>query len=85
MYGSWERVHGRVYASTGVHFLFDPQTGAYVGKRKIDSTREVSEDGQSYSAVSRVTTFDANGNVVGTFTARATSQRLPVDRIPDQP
>src|SRR3954452_19867225 len=28
MYGSWERIHGRLYASTGMHFLFDPQTGA---------------------------------------------------------
>jgi hypothetical protein len=85
MDGSWERLHGRLYATTGVHFLFDPQTGAYLGKRKVDSTREVSEDGESYSAVSRVTTFDANGSVLGTFMSRATAERLPVDRIPDQP
>ena len=84
-YGSWERVHGRLYATTAVHFLFNPQTGAFLGKRKIDSTREVSEDGQSYRAVSRVTTFDTNGNVLGTFTARANGERMHVDRIPDLP
>ena len=27
LYSSWERVSGRQYAATGVHFLFNPQTG----------------------------------------------------------
>jgi hypothetical protein len=85
MYGSWERIHGRLYASTGVHFLFDPQTGAYAGKRKINRTLELASDGQSYSAVAKVTMFDANGNAVGTFTARGTGERLQVERIPDLP
>ena len=85
MVGSWERIHGRLYASTGVHFLFDPQTGAYVGKRKINRTLEVAEDGQSFALVARVTTFDANGNVLGIFAVRGSGERLQVERIPDQP
>ena len=85
MVGSWERIHGRLYASTGVHFLFDPQTGAYVGKRKINRTLEVAEDGQSFALVARVTTFDANGNVLGIFAVRGSGERLQVELIPDEP
>jgi hypothetical protein len=85
MFGSWERIHSQLYAVTGLHYIFDPQTGAYTGKRKIDRTLEVSADGQSYSNVARVTTFDTHGNVVSTFTVHGTGERVPVDRIPDQP
>ncbi len=85
MVGSWERIDGRLYASTGVHFLFDPQTGAYLGKNKIDRTIEVAENGRSFSLVARVTRLAPNGTVLGTFTVHGTGERLPVDRIPDQP
>jgi hypothetical protein len=85
MIGSWERIHGHLYAATGVHYLFNSQSGALVGSNKIDRTLEVAEDGQSFSVVARVTTFDASGHAVGAFTVHGTAERLPVDRIPDQP
>lgn len=83
--GSWERITGRLYASTTVFFRFDPQTGAFLGTRKINRTHELAPDGQSFSHVAQVTTFDPNGNALGTFVARATAVRMPVERIPDQP
>ncbi len=85
LYASWERIGGRLYAASGVHFLFNPQTGQYLGKRKIDRTIRLSADGQSFSAVARVTTFDPAGNIVGSGTAISTAERMPVDRIPDLP
>ena len=85
MYGSWERIHERLYAATGVHFLFNPETGAYIGTRRINRTVELSHDGQTFKLVAKVTTFDTNGNVLGTFTVRGTGQRLQVERIPEQP
>jgi hypothetical protein len=84
-YGSWERIGGRMYASTMVFFRFNPLTGAYLGTQKINRTIRLAEDGQSFSHVARVTTFDASGNVLGTFVARATAERVQVERIPDQP
>ena len=85
MYGSWERIDERLYAATGVHFLFNPETGAYVGTRRINRTVEVSHDGQTFKLVAKVTTFDTSGNVLGTFTVSGTGQRLQVERIPEQP
>jgi hypothetical protein len=83
LYGSWERIKGRLYAATGIHFRFDPATAAYLGTRKVDRTIELSQDGQSFSAVARATTYDANGNVLGVGTATSTGVRIPIDRIPN--
>jgi hypothetical protein len=85
LYSSWERIGGRLYAASGEHFLFEPQSGAFAGVRRIDRTIELSQDGQSFAVVARVTTLDASGNVVGTFIARASAVRMPVERIPDRP
>jgi hypothetical protein len=83
LYGSWERIKGRLYAATGIHFRFDPQTGAYLGTRKVDRTIELSQDGQSFSAIARATTYDANGNVLGVGTATSAGTRISIDRIPN--
>ena len=85
MFGNWVRIAGRRYAATGVHFLFDPQTGAFAGTRRIDRTFELAQDGQSFTGIAKVTTFDPNGNVVGTGTATATAERMQVEPIQGQP
>jgi hypothetical protein len=59
--------------------------GGIQGTRKINRTLELAQGGQSYEAVSRVTTFDASGNVVATFTARASAERVQLEPIPDRP
>jgi len=84
-HGTWRRIQGRLYAVTGVHFRFNPQTDAYLGTHKINSTRRLSQDGQSFTAFARVTVFDPGGNVVGSFSATASGKRMQVERIPDQP
>ena len=63
-YGAWERVEGRTYASSGLFFRFDPQTGAQVATHKIDRTIQLSADGQTFAAVARAVTYDMNGNVI---------------------
>jgi hypothetical protein len=85
LYSSWERNSGRLYSATGVHFLYNPATGEFVGTRKINRTIELSEDGQSFAAIARVTTLDPNGNVLGSGTATASGERLLVEQIPAQP
>jgi hypothetical protein len=45
----------------------------------------LSQNGQSFTAIARVTVFDPDGNVVGSFTATASGKRMQVERIPDQP
>jgi hypothetical protein len=85
MFGAWERVDGRHYAATGQHFLFDPVSGAFTGWRKISRTFELSQDGQSFSGVAHVTTYNAAGGVTETFVAQAAAQRMQVERAPAQP
>jgi hypothetical protein len=84
-YGSWERIEGRLYASTGVIIRFDPQTGAQVGSMKINRTMRLSQDGQSMAVVARATTYDLQGNVIASFPVVASGERLQVERIPDEP
>lgn len=85
MYGAWERIGRRLYAATGVHYLFNRQTGAYLGTRKINRTIELARDGQSFSIIARVTTLDPDGNVLGSFVATSSGERMQVERIPEQP
>jgi hypothetical protein len=40
---------------------------------------------QSFSAIARVTTFDAGGNVFESGIARSTGERMSVDSIPERP
>ena len=68
---SWERIEGRLYAATGMHFLFNAQTGEFLGTRKINRTIELAQDGQSFSLIGRATTFDPGGNVLATLMVRA--------------
>ena len=85
MLSTWKHLGGRLYAATGSHFIFNPQTGELQGTRKINRTIEVAADGQSYATVARVTTFDPAGNIVGMFIARASAQRMQLEPIPDLP
>jgi hypothetical protein len=85
LYSSWERIEGRLYAATGLHFLFNAQSGEFVGTRKINRSIELARDGQSFSLIGRATTFDPDGNVLATLMVRATGERMQVERIPDLP
>jgi len=79
-YASWVRVGGREYAATGVFFRFDPQTGAFVGKQKINRTIDLSENGQSFTFQGHATIYDANGNVVvANVPVNGSGQRLQVE------
>jgi hypothetical protein len=85
MFSTWKRLGGRLYAATGEHFIFNEQTGEFLGTRKINRTMELARDGQSFEAVARATTFDPLGNVVGTIVARASAERIQLEPIPDRP
>ena len=78
-YGSWERVGRREFAATSVFFRFDPQTGAFLGKQKINRTIDLSQDGQSFTFQGRATVYDANGNVVANVPVSGSGQRLQVE------
>lgn len=84
-YGAWQRVEGRLYAASALFFRFDPQTGAHVRTQKIDRTIRLSEDGQTFTQVARATIYDLNGNVVATARVVGTGERMPIERIPDEP
>jgi hypothetical protein len=81
-YASWMRVDGHQYAATGLFFRFDPQTGAFVGKQKINRTIVVSEDGQSFTFGGRAIAYDANGSVLASFPVGGVGQRLEVETEP---
>ena len=81
-YASWKRVKGREYAATGLFFRFDPQTGAFVGRMKINRTIELAQDGQSFTFRGSSTILDTNGNVVVSVPASGTGHRLQVEEQP---
>jgi hypothetical protein len=85
MFSTWKRIGARLYAATGQHFIFNPATGAFEGTRKVNRTIELARDGESFKTVARVTTLDGQGNVVATFTARSSAQRMQLEPIPDLP
>lgn len=84
-YGSWERVEGRLYASSYSFFRFDPQTGASIGTLKVDRNLRLADDGRTFTAASVATAYDNAGNVVFTFKVRSTAERVGIHRIPDLP
>ena len=83
-FGSWERIDGRLYAASGRIFRYDAQ-GAHVATMKINRTMRLSQDGQSMAVVARATLYDLNGNVLQDFPVVASGERLPVERIPNEP
>jgi hypothetical protein len=83
-HGAWEYVGERTYATTTVFHRFSP-TGAYLGTQKIDANRQLSHDGEMYTAVAVSRMFDPDGNLTFSGRATATAKRLKVERIPDQP
>jgi hypothetical protein len=83
--GSWERIEGRLYANSGSFFRYNVQTGAHIGSVKISRTLRLSEDGQSFTMIGRVQVLDLAGNVVTSFLAQGTGERMQVERIAEQP
>jgi len=85
-HGSWERVDGRSYATTMLFFRFNPQTGAFLGTQKVNRTMRLSQDGQTFEAVSLAAQYDPEGVLtLGGLRATETGERIDVERIPDQP
>lgn len=84
-HGAWERVGNRLYATTIVFFRFDPQ-GAYLGTQKIRRTLRLSDDGESFTAISISELRDPAGNVIASnLRATEAAERIDVERIPDVP
>jgi hypothetical protein len=84
-FGSWERLEGRLYASSGSFLRFDTQTGANIGSARIDRTIRLSDDGESFAVVARVRILDVDGNVISTALVRTSGERMQIERIPDVP
>jgi predicted small secreted protein len=85
-HGVWERIDGRLYATTMLFFRFNPQTGALLGTQKVNRTMRLSQDGQTFEAVSLATQYEPDGVLtVGGLRATETGERIDVERIPDQP
>jgi len=83
--GAWERVEGRLYASSGSFFRFDLRTGALVGSVRINRTLRLSTDGRSFTAIGRVMLLDLGGNVVASFLTPSRGVRMRVERIDEVP
>ena len=84
-FGSWERVGGRLYASSGSYLRFNTQTGAHIGSTRIDRTIRLSDDGESFAVVGRVRFLDLDGNVLSTAIVRVNGERMQIERIPEDP
>ena len=86
-HGVWKALGNRLYATTIVFFRFSAD-GAFVGSQKINRNLRVSQDGNSFTAISISQLLDPAGNVIPTpFPLRATEigSRIEVERITDVP
>jgi hypothetical protein len=85
-FGVWERIEGRLYASSGSWLRYDTQTGAHIGSTRIDRTIRLSDDGDSFAVVAQARVLDLDGNVIATPPlVRASGERMQIERIPDEP
>ena len=85
-FGSWERIEGRLYASSGSYLRYNTATGAHIGSTRLDRTIRLSDDGDSFAAVSRGQVLDLDGNVIATTALlRGSGVRMQIERIPDEP
>ncbi len=87
-HGSWERTAGRQYGTTTVFFRYEPTTGAYAGTVKLRTTLELSQDNQTFTAVTVGELRDPNGNLLPSSNTRkdsATAERINVEPVPDVP
>jgi hypothetical protein len=51
----------------------------------IDRTLRLSDDGESLAVVGRVRVLDLDGNVIATALVRTSGERMPIERIPEEP
>ena len=84
-FGTWERVEGRLYASSGSYLRYNTQTGAHIGYTRIDRNLRLSDDGDSFAVVGRVRVLDLDGNVIATAVVHTSGERMQIERIPDEP
>ena len=82
-YGVWEYVGDRTFATTAIFHRFST-AGVYLGAQKIKSLRQVSPDGETYTATGAFEVLDLDGNVIATGQTTGTAKRVHVER-PDQP
>lgn len=81
-HGAWEHVSGRTYADTHIFFRFDA-TGTFLGSQKVRENVQLSQDGDSYTAVAISDQFDPSGNVTASgLRATITASRIQVEPLP---
>jgi hypothetical protein len=84
-FGSWERIEGRLYASSGAFLRYNTLTGAHIGSTRIDRTIRLSDDGDSFEVVGRGQVLNLAGDVITTVFIRNSGVRMQIERIPDEP
>ena len=84
-HGVWERINGRLYATTMLFFRFNSETGAFTSTGKINRTMRLSQDGQTFEAVAQLDIYDPNGVLTQSSRSTETGERIDVQRIAAQP
>ncbi len=82
-YGVWEYIGDRTFATTSIFHRFST-TGAYLGTQKINAIRQVSPDGETFTATGAFQLLDLDGNVIASGQSTSTGKRVHVERS-DQP
>ena len=75
-HGVWQREHGwQDYSYTFTFYRYDA-SGVFIGSQKVTSALELGASGDEFTTQSVVEVFDANGNLIATFCARAAGTRF---------
>ena len=75
-HGVWE--HGQSWQDYSYSFTFYRYntSGIFIGSQKVTSALELGASGDEFTTRSVVEVFDANGNLIATFCARAAGTRF---------
>jgi hypothetical protein len=74
--GAWQRVHGRTYVVSFRSFL-ELAPGWFV-RAKVESTVELSSDGQKFSGPFRTSVSDLDGNFMFDFEGTVEANRISI-------
>jgi hypothetical protein len=83
-FGEWVRTGSRQFTTTFYFFRFGAGE-VYGGLTKVVRNVQLSEDLQTFRAVSVQEQYDTQGTLVATLRATEEGRRLPIGDIPDQP
>ena len=77
-HGEWDKVSNGEFSYTFVALIHD-EYAQFIGTAKVSGTLQVNESMDTFNGVANATDYDADGNVIFTFSASIQGRRIRVE------